>query len=217
MGIVEWHGQLLTKNPDKGGKRIFNIDGRYSPSTGYSELSMDSTIDGNVQQVDYLVVNDRAYFNSEDWGPGASSCWADITGDEARTWGLPAELDPSWPLTVSRALALDGDDVDVAIAFKPVLAGLPRGLFTAIPSVPYDTEATATVSPHGHLIEVGVDVTSLWKHAPQGREGQLRHPQRGLVGDDDEGVARQHERGAAAVRLRSGGDAAEPVQGALTG
>ena len=22
MGIVEWHGQLLTKDPDKGGKRV---------------------------------------------------------------------------------------------------------------------------------------------------------------------------------------------------
>ena len=65
MGIVEWHGQLLTKNPDNGGKRIFDLDGRYSPSTGYSELSMDSAIGGDVQQVDYLVVAGRTYFNSE--------------------------------------------------------------------------------------------------------------------------------------------------------
>jgi hypothetical protein len=167
MGIVEWHGQLLTKNPDKGGERIYNIDGRYSPSTGYSELSMDSAVDGNVQQIDYLVVNDRAYFNSENWGPGAANCWSDITGDAARTWGLPTELDPSWPLTVSRAIGLDGDDVDVAIALKPVLAGLPRGLFTSTPAVPYDTEAEAVISPHGHLIEVGVDIQSMWKDAPK--------------------------------------------------
>ena len=69
MGIVEWHGQLLTKNPDNGGKRIFDLDGRFSPATGYSELSMDSVIDGNAQQVDYLVVNGRTYFNSDVWGP----------------------------------------------------------------------------------------------------------------------------------------------------
>ena len=72
MGIVEWHGQLLTKNPDNGGKRIFDLDGRYSPSTGYSELSMDSAIGGDVQQVDYLVVAGRTYFNSEVWGPNAA-------------------------------------------------------------------------------------------------------------------------------------------------
>ena len=66
MGIVEWHGQLLTKNPDNGGKRIFDLDGRFSPSTGYSELSMDSAIGGKVHQDDYLVVNGRPYFNSEE-------------------------------------------------------------------------------------------------------------------------------------------------------
>ena len=80
MGIVEWHGQLLTKDPDKGGTRLLNLDGRFSPSTGYSEISMDSTIDGTTQQVDYLVVNDRTYFNSENWGPGSDNCWAEITG-----------------------------------------------------------------------------------------------------------------------------------------
>ncbi|MEO6512959.1 MAG: hypothetical protein ABIO16_18320, partial [Nocardioides sp.] len=59
MGIVEWHGQLLTKSPDKGGRRILDLDARFSSSTGYSEISMDTTLDGNAQQVDYLVVNDR--------------------------------------------------------------------------------------------------------------------------------------------------------------
>ena len=82
MGIIEWHGQLLTKNPDNGGKRIFDLDGRYSPSTGYTELSMDSAIDGNLQQVDYLVVAGRTYFNSEVWGPNSADCWADLTDDQ---------------------------------------------------------------------------------------------------------------------------------------
>ena len=94
MGIVEWHGQLLTKSPDKGGRRIFNLDTRYSPSTGYSEISMDTVLDGNAQQVDYLVVNDRTYFNSEAWGPGSNDCWVDITADENYSWGLPRVLDP---------------------------------------------------------------------------------------------------------------------------
>lgn len=174
MGIVEWHGQLLTKNPDKGGKRVFDLDGRFSPSTGYSELSMNSTIDGNVQQVDYLVVAGRTYFNSENWGPGANDCWADITGDEARTWGLPTEFDPSWPLTAARALGLEGEDVAVGIPYKEVLAGLPRGLFPTVPSsVPYDTEANAVIAPHGHLIEVGVDVLSMWRDLPKDQRATI--------------------------------------------
>ncbi len=167
MGVVEWHGQLLTKNPDKGGKQIFDLGGRYSPSTGDSELSMDSAINGKVQQVDYLVVADRTYFNSEDWGPDASDCWADITDDPARSWGLPTELDPSWALTNARPTALDGDDVAAAIPFKQVLDGLPRGLIPVIPTVPYDTEAEAFIAPHGFLIEVGVDVVSMWNTLPK--------------------------------------------------
>ncbi len=39
-----------------------------------------------------------------------------------------------------------------------MLAGLPRGLFPEVPALPHDTEAKAVVEPHGHLIEVGVDV-----------------------------------------------------------
>ena len=167
MGIVEWHGQLLTKNPDKGGRRLLDLDGRFSPSTGYSEISMTSTLDGDAQQIDYLVVNERTYFNSEPWGPGASDCWAEITGDAARSWALPSDLDPSWPLIQGRALGLDGDDLSVALGFKQVLAGLPRGLFPAAPSVPYDTEAKAFVAPHGHLIEVGVDVQGMWNQIPK--------------------------------------------------
>lgn len=167
MGIVEWHGQLLTKNPDKGGKRLLDLDGRFSPSTGYSAISMESTIDGTAQQIDYLVFNDRTYFNSETWGPGANDCWDDITGDAARSWALPNDLDPSWPLIQGRAVGLDGEDLSVALGFKKVLAGLPRGLFPAAPSVPYDTEAKAFVAQHGHLIEVGVDVQGMWNQIPK--------------------------------------------------
>jgi hypothetical protein len=162
MGIVEWRGQLLTKNPDKNGKLLLDLEGRFSPSTGYSEISMNSTIDGTAQQIDYLVVNERTYFNSEDWGPGSDNCWADITDDPARSWALPTTLDPTWPLMLGRALELEGEDVAVGLAFKHVLAGLPRGLFPNPPTVSYDTEARAFIAPHRHLIEVGVDVQGMW-------------------------------------------------------
>ena len=173
MGIVEWHGQLLTKNPDNGGKRIFDLDGRFSPSTGYSEISMDTILDGNAQQVDYLVVNDRTYFNSEAWGPVANDCWADITGNDEYGWALPRELDPAWALTQGRAISADGDDVTVSLGFKDVLAGLPRGLFTEVPALPYDTEAPAVIEPHGHLIEVGVDVAGMWSKLPKEQKATL--------------------------------------------
>jgi len=170
MGIVEWHGQLLTKNPEKGGKRLLDLDGRFSPSTGYSEIAMSSTLDGTTQQVDYLVVNARVYFNSETWGPGANDCWADITDDAARSWALPTDLDPSWPLIQGRVLGLDGEDLSVALSFKQVLSGLPRGLFPAAPSVPYDTEAKAFIAPHGDLIEVGIDVAGMWNRIPKAQK-----------------------------------------------
>ena len=173
MGIVEWHGQLLTKSPDKGGRRIFNLDARFSPSTGYSEISMDTILDGNAQQVDYLVVNDRTYFNSEAWGPVANDCWADITGDDEYGWALPRELDPAWALTQGRAVSANGDDVTVSLGFKDVLAGLPRGLFTEVPALPYDTEAPAVIEPHGHLIEVGVDVAGMWSKLPKEQKATL--------------------------------------------
>ncbi len=168
MGIVEWHGQLLTKNPDNGGKRIFDLDGRFSPSTGYSELSMDSVIDGNNQQVDYLVVNQRTYFNSDDWGPNAASCWAEITGDENRSWALPADLDPTWPVTGSRAIRLAGDGVAVGIPAEAVLTGMPRGLFPNVPAALDAVEAKGVITPHGHLIEVAVDVLNMWNAIPEG-------------------------------------------------
>jgi hypothetical protein len=173
MGIVEWHGQLLTRNPEKGGRRIFDLDGRFSASTGYSELSMTTSIDGSAQQVDYLVIADRTYFNSESWGPGADECWVDITDDDARSWGLPRELDPSWPLTTALAKELDGEDVSVAIPYKDVLAGLPRGLFPVAPSVPYDTEAPAFIARHAHLIEVGVDVLGMWATLPKAQRASI--------------------------------------------
>ncbi len=173
MGIVEWHGQLLTKSPDKGGRRIFNLDSRFSPSTGYSEISMDTVLDGNAQQVDYLVVNDRTYFNSEAWGPVANDCWADITGNDEYGWALPRELDPAWAITQGRAVSADDEGVTVSLGFKDVLAGLPRGLFKEVPSLPYDTEAPAVIEPHGHLIEVGVDVAGMWSKLPKEQKATL--------------------------------------------
>lgn len=173
MGIVEWHGQLLTKSPDKGGRRIFNLDSRFSPSTGYSEVSMDTVLDGNAQQIDYLVVNDRTYFNSEAWGPVANDCWADITGNDEYGWALPRELDPAWAITQGRALSADGEDVTVSLGFKDVLAGMPRGLFDVVPTLPYDTEAKAVIEPHGHLIEVGIDVTGMWGKLPKDQKAAL--------------------------------------------
>ena len=162
MGIIEWEGQLLTTNPDNGGKRIFALDGRYSPSTGYSELSMDSDIGGRSQQVDYLVVNGRTYFNSDDWGPGASTCWADITGDRERSWALPTDLDPSWPVLSARAIRLAGDGVVAGVPAPQVLTGMPRGLFPDVPAFLDDVEAKAQVSSHGPLVVVGVDVKNMW-------------------------------------------------------
>lgn len=167
MGIVEWHGQLLTKNPDNGGKRIFDLDGRFSPSTGYSELSMDSAIDGNLQQVDYLVVNGRTYFNSDDWGPNAASCWADITDDAARSWALPTDLDPTWPVLSARAIRLAGDGVAVGMPAQDVITGMPRGLFPNVPAALDAVEAKGVITPHGHLIEVGVDVLNMWNDVPE--------------------------------------------------
>ncbi|MDZ5660269.1 hypothetical protein SFC79_00715 [Nocardioides sp. S-58] len=168
MSIVEWHGQLLTRNPDKRGKRLLDLEARFDPDTGDSAISMESTLDGQPQQVDYLVVAGRAYFNSEGWGPVADKCWAEITGDAARTWALPTAFDPGWPLKAARPIELDGEDVKVTVPFKQVLAGLPRGLFAALPAtVPYDTEARGVISPHGPLIEVGVDVLSMWKKLPK--------------------------------------------------
>ncbi|RYB95170.1 hypothetical protein EUA93_12935 [Nocardioides oleivorans] len=173
MGIIEWHGQLLTKNPDKGGKRLVDLEGRYSPSTGYSQLSVDSVVDGVSQQIDYLVVNDRAYFNSDLWGPNAADCWAEVTGDAERTWALPTDLDPTWPFATARAISADGDDVSVAIGFKSVSPGLPRGLVPALANVPYDTEASAFFAPHGPLIEVGIDVNSMWQKLPKAQRANI--------------------------------------------
>ena len=173
MGMVEWHGQMLTKNPDKGGKRIFNLDARFSPSTGYSEISMDTVLDGNAQQVDYLVVNNRTYFNSEKWGPVANDCWADITDDDERGWALPRVLDPKWAITEGRAVKADGEDVTVSLGYKDVLAGLPRGLFKEVPALPYDTEAEARIEPHGRLIEVGLDVVGMWNKLPKAQRATL--------------------------------------------
>lgn len=167
MGVVEWRSQMLTKAPQHGGKRIFELTGRYSPATGYSEVSMDSAIDGVQQQVDYLVVAGRTYFNSEDWGPSASECWADITGDAARTWGLPTELDPTWPVTGSRAVRLQGEGVRIALPAAAAVRGMPRGLFPTVPPALEGVEAGGEIIPHGPLLEVNVDVAQMWTDIPE--------------------------------------------------
>lgn len=166
MGIVEWSGQLLTRSPDDGGEQIFELSGRFSGSTGYSEVTMDSRIDGTTQLVDYLVVAGRTYFNSEAWGPGASDCWADITGDPARTWALPTQLDPTWPVSDAEATGLDGDEVQVTIPAKVVITGMPRGLFPRVPAGLKGVTADGVVIPHGPLLEVGVDVVGMWADVP---------------------------------------------------
>lgn len=167
MGVVQWRGQLLTKSPEANGKRIFELSGRFSPSTGYSEVSMDSAIDGVNEKVDYLVVADRTYFNSDAWGPGSAECWADITGDAARTWGLPTQLDPTWPVSESRATRVTGGGVQVAVAAKTVLTGMPRGLFPVVPEGLKGVEARASIVPHGKLLAVSVDVNTMWAAIPE--------------------------------------------------
>ena len=166
MGMVEWSGQLLTKSPDDGGQQIFELSGRFSGSTGYSEVTMDSRIDGNNQMVDYLVVAGRTYFNSEAWGPSASDCWADITDDAARTWALPTQLDPTWPVSDAKAVGLEGDGVQVTIPAQVVLMGMPRGLFPTVPAELKGVAADGVVIPHGPLLEIGVDVVGMWADVP---------------------------------------------------
>jgi len=166
MGMVEWSGQLLTKSPDKGGRQIFELSGRFSGGTGFSEITMDSRIDGNHQVVDYLVVGGRTYFNSEAWGPMAADCWADITDDPARTWALPTKLDPTWPVSDARAVRLLGEGVDVAIPANIVLMGMPRGLFPTVPAGLDGIEAGGVIIPHGPLLEIGVDVVNMWADVP---------------------------------------------------
>lgn len=168
MGVVEWSGQLLTKAPDSGGRQIFELSGRFNGSTGHSEVTMDSRIDGNNQMVDYLVVAGRTYFNSEAWGPSASDCWADITDDPARTWALPTQLDPTWPVSDATAVKRDGDGVQVAIPAQVVLMGMPRGLFPTVPAGLRGVQADGVVIPHGPLLEVGVDVVGMWADVPPG-------------------------------------------------
>ncbi len=166
MKTVEWSGQLLTKSPENGGRQIFELSGRFTGSNNSSEVSMDSRIGGKRQQVDYLVVDGRTFFNSDAWGPNSADCWADITGDPERTWGLPTQLNPTWPVNAARAVRLAGDGVAVAIPAKAVLTGMPRGLFPTVPPGLEAIEAGGEVIPHGPLLEVGVDVLNMWNKVP---------------------------------------------------
>jgi hypothetical protein len=86
---------------------------------------------------------------------------------------LPRVLDPAWALTQGRAVSAEEDDVTVSLGYKDVLAGLPKGLFEQVPTLPYDTEAQALIEPHGHLIEVGVDVAGMWSKLPKDQKASL--------------------------------------------
>ena len=125
MGIVEWHGQMLTKSPDKGGRRILDLAPATArpPATARSRWTRSSTA---TRAIDYLVVNDRTYFNSEPWGPGSNDCWA-TSPTTTPTRGLPSRARPQVGTHRGRALSADGEDVNVSLGYKDVLAGLPQG------------------------------------------------------------------------------------------
>lgn len=166
MKLVEWHGQLLTANPDSGGRQIFELSGRFDPGSGASTLSMDSMLDGEAQQVDYVVVDDHTYFNSDAWGAGAAECYVDITGDAARSWALPQDLDPRWSVSKARAVRPIGSGVAVDVPGARLIAGLPRGLFQDVPAAVDKIKVRAIVKGHGPLVEVAVDVAGMWGHVP---------------------------------------------------
>lgn len=166
MKLVEWQGQLLTSNPDSGGKQIFQLTGRYDPASGATTLAMDSVLDGESQQVDYIVMNDRTYFNSDAWGAGAASCYVDITGDASRSWALPQDLDPRWSVSKAKAVKPIGSGVSVDLPGARLMAGLPRGLFENVPAAVDKTKVRAIVKPHGPLVEVAVDVAGMWGKVP---------------------------------------------------
>lgn len=166
MELVEWHGQLLTANPDSGGKQILELSGRFDPGSGASTLAMDSVLDGHAQQVDYVVVDGRTYFNSDDWGVGAEDCYVDITGDASRSWALPTDLDPRWAVSKARAVRPIGSGVAVDVPGARLMDGLPRGLFQGVPAAVDKLKARAIVKGHGPLVEVAVDVAGLWGRVP---------------------------------------------------
>ncbi len=166
MKVVEWQGQLLTANPDSGGKEILTLNGRFDPATGASTLAMDSVLDGEVQQVDYVVVDDRTYFNSDDWGVNAADCYVDITEDSARGWAIPRDLDPRWSVSKARAVRPIGSGVAVDLPGAKLIGGLPRGLFTGVPAEVDEVKARAIVKGHGPLVEVAVDVAGMWGKVP---------------------------------------------------
>lgn len=166
MKLVEWQGQLLTANPDSGGKQIFELSGRFDPSSGSSTLAMDSMLDGVAQQVDYVVVDGHTYFNSDDWGAGAADCYVDITGDASRSWALPQDLDPRWSVGRARAVRPIGSGVAVDVPGSRLIDGLPRGLFQGVPAAVDKVKVRAIVKPHGPLVEVAVDVAGMWGKVP---------------------------------------------------
>lgn len=166
MKTVEWQGQLLTANPDSGGKQILELNGRFDAESGASTLSMDSVLDGEAQQVDYVVVDGRTYFNSDEWGVGAADCYVDITGDASRAWAIPRSLDPRWSVKKARAVRPIGSGVSVDVPGSRLIDGLPRGLFAGVPAEVDKIKARAIVKPHGPLVEVAVDVAGMWGKVP---------------------------------------------------
>ena len=166
MKVVEWRGQLLTANPDSGGKQILELSGRYDPGSGASTLAMDSVLDGEAQQVDYVVVDGRTYFNSDDWGVGAEDCYVDITDDASRTWAIPRDLDPRWSVSTARAVRPIGSGVAVDVRGSRLMDGLPRGLFPDVPAAVDKIKVRAIVKGHGPLVEVAVDVAGMWGKVP---------------------------------------------------
>ncbi len=166
MKLVEWRGQLLTSNPDSGGKQILELSGRFDPGSGSSTLAMDSVLDGEAQQVDYVVVDGHTYFNSDDWGVGAEDCYVDITGDVTRSWALPTNLDPRWSVTKARAVRPIGSGVAADVSGSKLMDGLPRGLFQDVPAAVDKVKARAIVKGHGPLVEVAVDVAGMWGKVP---------------------------------------------------
>lgn len=163
MDVIEWQGEALPKAPSHGGKRAaVDVSGRWFRKTGDSELTMTARAGGQEETVDYLVLGDKVYFNSDDWGFVAKDCWADITGDAARSWGLPAQLDPTWAVTGSRPVRLEGEGLQAAAPNTDVIAGLPRGFYPQHPAVLGQAEGGVDITRHGDLIVVGVDVANMW-------------------------------------------------------
>ena len=136
---------------------------------------MDTVLDGNAQQVDYLVVNDRTYFNSEEWGPGANDCWADITDDDELQLGAAARARPGVGADPGPCACPPTARTSTVVAR---LQGRPRGPAARACSrrsrrCRTTPRPQAVIEPHGHLIEVGIDVAGMWSKLPKEQKATL--------------------------------------------